>query len=247
VHFRFSALKRCCLFRPTLLLFNFSVLTNINYLHCHGFISYQHAALTAQMKSNSETYPMMFSPIEWTLDWIGFDWIGFSKIDPCLTHSAKPPSNTNNFNNLSSVYMLSLLCPKPPTPTRLNSTVASRRRCVLDITRWMNIYEQHARANRYRLCLKSGTDWDNEDSPRRPWDMTGSVEDRRAECYVPGYNHQFVDIPSQRSAVACLSLHSRYTINIPLCCLLVTVHTVIIMYVCFLSWRVAFRRLSILK
>ena len=26
--------------------------TNIDYLHCHGFISYQHAALTAQMKSN---------------------------------------------------------------------------------------------------------------------------------------------------------------------------------------------------
>jgi len=38
--------------------------TNIDYLHCHGFISYQHAALTAQTKSNSETYLMMFSPIE---------------------------------------------------------------------------------------------------------------------------------------------------------------------------------------
>jgi len=38
--------------------------TNIDYLHCHGFITYQHAPLTAQMKSNSETYLMMFSPIE---------------------------------------------------------------------------------------------------------------------------------------------------------------------------------------
>jgi len=27
--------------------------------------------LTAQMKSNSETYLMMFSPIKWTMDWIG--------------------------------------------------------------------------------------------------------------------------------------------------------------------------------
>jgi len=58
----FSAMKdvahlHCCFFY-------FPVLTNIDYLHCHGFISYQHAALTAQIKSNSETYLMMFSPIE---------------------------------------------------------------------------------------------------------------------------------------------------------------------------------------
>jgi len=32
--------------------------------------------LTAQMKSNSETFLMMFSPIDWTLDWIGLDCIG---------------------------------------------------------------------------------------------------------------------------------------------------------------------------
>jgi len=36
----------------------------IDYLHCRGFISYEHAALTAQMKSNSETYLMMITPIE---------------------------------------------------------------------------------------------------------------------------------------------------------------------------------------
>jgi len=68
---RFSAMKdvahlHCCFFY-------LSVLTNIDYLHCRGFISYQHAALTAQMKSNSETYLMMFSPTEWALDWIGLD------------------------------------------------------------------------------------------------------------------------------------------------------------------------------
>jgi len=60
MHFRISALKDvaylfCCFF---------SFLTNIDYSHCYGFISYQHAALTAQMKSNSQTYLMMFSPIE---------------------------------------------------------------------------------------------------------------------------------------------------------------------------------------
>jgi len=45
------------------IVFYFSVLTNIDYLHCYGFISYQNAELTAQMKSNSEIY-LMFSPIE---------------------------------------------------------------------------------------------------------------------------------------------------------------------------------------
>ena len=62
LHFRFSTLKdvayiHCCFFY-------FPVLTNIDYFHCYGFISYEHAALTAHMKSNSETYLMMFSPTE---------------------------------------------------------------------------------------------------------------------------------------------------------------------------------------
>jgi len=50
----------------------FLILTNIDYLHFYGFISYQHAAFTVQMKSNTETKAlMMISTIEWTLDWIG--------------------------------------------------------------------------------------------------------------------------------------------------------------------------------
>ena len=62
VHFPFSALKDVAYY--TAVFMYFSVLTNIDYLHCHGVISYQHATLTAQMESNSETYLMMFSPIE---------------------------------------------------------------------------------------------------------------------------------------------------------------------------------------
>jgi len=45
--------ERCCSCSFTLLLFYFSVLTNIDYLHCLGFISYQHAALTAQLQESS--------------------------------------------------------------------------------------------------------------------------------------------------------------------------------------------------
>ena len=60
-------------------------------LHCHGFISYHHVALAAQMKSNSETYfdDVFADKMNTGFDWmwveiltVMMDWIGFRKMDP---------------------------------------------------------------------------------------------------------------------------------------------------------------------
>ena len=64
---------------------------NIDYLLCYGFISYQHAALTAQMKSNSKKLlsdNVYADRINTGFDWVWVNklvesgWIGFRKMDP---------------------------------------------------------------------------------------------------------------------------------------------------------------------
>jgi len=55
-----------------------------NHLQCRGLIQLSTCSINCKNESNSETYLMVFSPTEWTVDWIGLwvemltvmDWIG---------------------------------------------------------------------------------------------------------------------------------------------------------------------------